>query len=125
MTGDQRARWLRRHSTEAERALWRELRGARLGGYKFRRQAAIGRYVVDFVCFGTGLVVEVDGGQHTRQRQHDAQRTTWLESQGFRVLRFWNHEVLGNMDAVKAVIWRTLKEMSPLDPLFPGGRGLA
>ncbi|MDE0204955.1 MAG: DUF559 domain-containing protein [Candidatus Tectomicrobia bacterium] len=111
MTRHQAARRLRHNQTGAEHALWRELRSGRLQGRKFYRQASIGKYVVDFVCFGAGLVVEVDGGQHTAQRQDDDKRTAWLETQGFRVLRFWNNEVLENMEAVKTVIAETLTRM--------------
>ena len=76
------ARQLRKGSTEAERALWQQLRAARFEGRKFRRQVPIGRYVVDFVCFEARLIVELDGGQHAARQPYDAQRTTWLESQG-------------------------------------------
>ena len=109
----QAARKLRQNATDAERALWQQLRAARLGGHKFRRQAPIGRYIVDFVCFEACLIVEVDGGQHVERRQQDAQRTAWLASQGFRVLRFWNTEVLGNMEVVKAVIARACAGKPP------------
>ena len=111
MARPQVARQLRHNLTGAEQALWRELRAKRFSGSKFRRQVLIGRYVVDFVCFGAGLVIEVDGGQHADRRQHDAQRTAWLGTQGFKVLRFWNTEVLGNLEAVKAVIAEELEGM--------------
>ena len=107
------ARRLRQNATDAERALWRHLRAARLDGHKFRRQAPIGRYVVDFVCFEARLIVEVDGGQHAAQQRQDAQRTVWLAAQGFRVLRFWNTEVLGEVEAVKEVIGRACAGNSP------------
>ena len=113
MTRRQAARKLRQNATDAERALWQQLRAARLGGHKFRRQASIGRYIVDFVCFGACLIVEVDGGQHAERQRQDAQRTAWLASQGFRVLRFWNTEVLGDVEAVKAVIARACAEKPP------------
>ena len=80
--------------------MWQKLRGKQLMGLKFRRQAPIGNYIVDFVCFENGLVIEVDGGQHAEQKEYDAERTRWLETQGFRVIRFWNNEVLAEMDAV-------------------------
>ena len=95
-----RAKRLRRDSTDAERALWRHLRNKRLLGYKFRRQAPIGQYIVDFVCFSQNLIVELDGGQHLTQRDYDAKRTEWLQSRGFRVLRFWDNEALGDVDSV-------------------------
>ena len=113
MTRCQAARRLRQKATDAESALWQQVRASRLGGHKFRRQAAIGRYIVDFVCFETRLIVEVDGGQHAERQRQDAQRTAWLASQGFRVLRFWNTEVLGDVEAVKAVIARACSETPP------------
>jgi very-short-patch-repair endonuclease len=99
--------------TDAERHLWGELRRRQMAGAKFRRQACIGRFVVDFVCFEERLVIELDGGQHTEQVEHDGQRTRWLNSQGFHVLRFWNHEVFEDMDSVLDVIWNTLEEEAP------------
>ena len=113
MTRRQAARDLRQNATDAEQALWLQLRAARLGGHKFRRQASIGRYIVDFVCFEVCLIVEVDGGQHAERHRQDAQRTAWLASQGFRVLRFWNTEVLGDMEAVKEVIARACAGKPP------------
>jgi very-short-patch-repair endonuclease len=88
-------------------------------GVKFRRQAVIGRYIVDFVCFEKRLVIEVDGGQHNQSR-HDDRRDEWLKIQGFEVLRFWNNEVLGNLDGVYQRIEEYL-EKSPLpDPPHKG-----
>jgi len=105
-----RARGLRRASTEAEKLLWQKLRARQLGGAKSCRQTPIGPYIVDFASFEHRLVVEIDGGQHnTRQgRQHDLKRTAWLEAQGFRVLRFWNNQVLTNLEGV---LERTLQEL--------------
>ena len=90
-----RARSLRRDMTETERLMWAKLRNRRFGRFKFRRQVPIGRYIVDFVCFARRLIVELDGGQHTQQQAYDAERTRWLESNGFRVVRIWNHHVVG------------------------------
>lgn len=104
-----RARALRKNPTEVERALWRHLRLRQLGGYKFRRQQAIGQYVVDFVCFEKRLVIEVDGGHHSQADAHDSMRSAWLEGQGFRILRFWNNQVLADVDAVKCVILEALE----------------
>jgi len=95
-----KARTLRRHMTDAEGALWCRLRSRRLCGYKFRRQHPIGPYIVDFLCPARRLVVEVDGGQHTATSERDAARTRWLERRGYRVMRFWNNEVLNETDAV-------------------------
>ena len=102
------ARALRRAPTEAERALWKHIRLRQLEGHKFRRQQPIGSFIVDFVCFERRLVVELDGGQHATQVALDAGRTAWLEAQGFRVMRFWNHEVLRDTEAVKETIRRAL-----------------
>jgi very-short-patch-repair endonuclease len=108
-----RARQLRKHPTEVEIKLWRHLRLRQIGGYKFRRQQPLGTYIVDFVCLEKKVVVELDGGQHAEQISEDAQRTAWLESQGFHVLRFWNHQVLEEMETVKAVIYQTLLDFNP------------
>jgi len=100
----ERARDLRRDPTEAERALWKHLRLRQLHGHKFRRQQPLGRYIVDFVCLEKRLIVELDGGHHAEQVASDIERTAWLEAQGFRVMRFWNHDVLRDIEAVKEVI---------------------
>jgi very-short-patch-repair endonuclease len=96
------ARTLRNEPTPAEKRLWHFLRAQRLGGYKFRRQAAIGTYIVDFVCFSAKLIVELDGPQHLEPAavKHDKRRTDWLTARGFRVLRFRNQELDENIDAV-------------------------
>lgn len=103
---------LRRDQTRAEQKLWSRLRDRRLSGYKFRRQVPLGRFIVDFSCYDARLVVELDGGQHAKavQSMTDSERTAWLESRGFRVLRFWNNEVEENMDGVLARILDVLKE---------------
>ena len=97
---------LRNRATDAERALWKSLRGDSLNGLRFRRQFPLGVYIVDFVCFEVRLIVEVDGGQHAESK-HDETRDIWLKSQGFQVLRFWNNEVLQNMEGVMQVIAET------------------
>ncbi|MGE0876669.1 MAG: endonuclease domain-containing protein [Burkholderiales bacterium] len=95
------ARVLRRQATDAERRLWRELRGSRFMNMKFRRQHPIGRYVADFACVEAKLVVEVDGSQHLdREASQDAERTRVLNARGYRVLRFWNNDVLKHTEAV-------------------------
>lgn len=108
-----KAKELRRNSTDAERVLWRQLRAHRFAGYKFRRQQPIGRYIVDLVCFEKRLIIEVDGGQHAEQVAYDGERSAWLQSQGFRVLRFWNHEVLQNTEGVMEVILRECERKAP------------
>ena len=113
------ARRLRSDPTEAERHLWHVLRAKSLG-VKFRRQAVIGRYIVDFVCFEKKLVVEVDGGGHCAS-QGDIIRDEWLNDQGFEVLRFWNNDVLANLEGVFQKIEERLK--SPSLALPTRGRG--
>ncbi|MBN1425934.1 endonuclease domain-containing protein [Candidatus Fermentibacteria bacterium] len=93
------ARNLRQRSTDAERKLWAHLRGRRMGGVKFRRQHPIGQYIVDFVSNEVGLVIEVDGGHHL-ESEADVARDAWLKSQGYQILRFWNHEVLAHTQSV-------------------------
>jgi very-short-patch-repair endonuclease len=97
-----RARQLRRDATDAEKRLWKILRDRQLGGAKFRRQQPIGAYFADFVCFEHSLIIEADGGQHTPEV--DAVRTRYLEAHGFRVLRFWNNEILVNTEGVMVAI---------------------
>jgi very-short-patch-repair endonuclease len=111
-----RARKLRRERTEAEEALWQRVRAGRLLGYKFRTQAPIGRYHPDFCCPAAKLIVELDGSQHAESDAitYDAERTAFLESQGYRVLRFWNNDVLTDMDAVVSAILRALSGDLPL-----------
>jgi len=94
------ARTLRKQMTDAERVLWRYLRNRNLTNLKFRRQVPIGGYIVDFLCYEKKLIIEVDGGQHAVEEEADRKRTEWLEKQGYRVIRFWNHDVLMNMDSV-------------------------
>jgi very-short-patch-repair endonuclease len=106
-----RTRQLRCNQTEAERRLWSRLRDRQLAGYKFRRQVAFGPFIVDFICFDARLLIELDGGQHGEcpQQLHDDERTAWLESQGYRMLRFWNNEVLENVDGVLTAIAEALR----------------
>ena len=101
------ARRLRRNLTDAERKLWFHLRNRALMGCKFRRQQPIGPYVADFVCFERGLIVEADGGQHSDVRADEC-RTCYLRSHGYRVLRFWNNDVLTRTEAVLEQIHATL-----------------
>ena len=91
---------LRKEMTASERQLWKRLRCRQVEGLYFRRQCPIGPYIVDFVCLEKMLVVEIDGSQHMSQQDADQSRTEWLQRHGFRVLRFWNNEVLRELDAV-------------------------
>jgi very-short-patch-repair endonuclease len=104
------AKQLRSNSTDLERLLWSRLRANRLTGFKFRRQLPIGPYIVDFACCEARLIVELDGGQHAETVLQDASRDDWLGEQGFRVLRFWNNDVLENLDGV---LMRILEHLSP------------
>ena len=106
------ARRLRNNSTEAKECLWQAFRSEGFD-VKFRRQAVIGQYIVDFVCFEKKLVVEVDGGQHC-QNQSDSVRDEWLSSQGFGILRFWNNDVLENLDGVAQKIKERLNSSPSL-----------
>ena len=103
-----KARTLRNEGTDAERRLWRYLRGRQLGNYKFRRQYPIAGYIADFACVDAKLVIELDGGQHAEQIQYDAQRTRKIESNGYWVVRFWNDDVLLRTEAVVEEIMRHL-----------------
>ncbi|MBI2831086.1 MAG: endonuclease domain-containing protein [Chloroflexi bacterium] len=105
------ARELRRKQTEAEKVLWSKLRNFQIPGVKFRRQQPIGEYIVDFVCLDKKLIIEIDGGQHNETvfKENDDSRTLWLESVGYRVIRFWNNEVLLNTDGVLTRITEILK----------------
>ena len=107
--------------TDAERRLWQRLRGNQLG-VKFRRQHPFENYILDFVCLPLALIVEVDGGQHTEQAEYDSKRTALLEAAGFRVQRFWNNQVLNELDAVVEVIRATI-ETHPHPNLPPEGEG--
>jgi very-short-patch-repair endonuclease len=100
----ERARELRKGMTDAERLLWSRLRRRQVHGLRFRRQHPIGPFIADFACPQAGLVIELDGGQHALAKDKDAARTRWLEQSGYRVLRFWNNDVLTQIDAVLHVI---------------------
>ena len=104
------ARRLRRDQTDVERKLWYALRDRRLHGFKFRRQQPIGSYIVDFVCFEAKLIIELDGGQHgfDENLAADAARTVYLQSEGFRIMRYWNAELIENLDGAIEGICREL-----------------
>ncbi|RWE19567.1 MAG: endonuclease domain-containing protein [Mesorhizobium sp.] len=105
------ARTMRREPTEAEDRLWQELRGRRLDKIKFRRQVPVGRFVADFVCAEARLIVEIDGSQHAESR-HDKERDAELKARGFRVLRFWNDDVLKGLEAVCDTIIAYVRDVS-------------
>jgi very-short-patch-repair endonuclease len=105
---NQRARRLRQSSTDAERRMWSALRDRRLTRYKFRRQHPVGDFILDFACTEFRLVIELDGGQHADDPA-DIRRTAWLEGQGWKVIRFWNNDIVTNTDGVLQAILRTLR----------------
>lgn len=101
-------RRLRRNDTDAERLIWFSVRDRRLSGFKFVRQEAIGRYIVDFVCRDQKLIIEIDGGQHA-DNARDATRDAALAAEGYRVLRFWNSDVMSNKNGVLNTILEALR----------------
>jgi very-short-patch-repair endonuclease len=113
-TGDTlaKAQRLRREMNDAERKLWSALRNRQLNGAKFRRQQPIGPFIADFVCQERRLIIEADGGQHSESIT-DERRTAFLESKGYRVLRFWNNDILSNLDGVAQVIASVLSTPHP------------
>ena len=118
-----RAKTLRNQMTDAERLLWSALRANRLAGLSFRRQTPIGKFIVDFVCHEHRLIIEVDGGQHAASKR-DMERDHWLASKDYRVLRFWNSDVLRNRDGVLQAIIDAAQTATPLpNPPPQGGRG--
>ena len=104
---------LRKRPTDAEKLLWKQLRLKQIEGFKFRRQQPIDNYIVDFVCFEKRIVIEVDGGQHATQSEDDIARDTYLRQQGLKVLRFWNNEVLQNINGVLEVIRESCLSPAP------------
>src|SRR3990172_10454835 len=102
--------------TDAEKALWKILRSRQVSGLKFRRQHPFGDYILDFVCLENKLVIEVDGGQHGQQAGYDENRTQILQAASFRVLRFWDNEVLKEIESVKEKIWLVVQEVQPHPP---------
>jgi very-short-patch-repair endonuclease len=116
------ARFLRKNQTDAENLLWSKLRSRQLENAKFRRQAPIGKYIVDFLCLEKRMIIEIDGGQHNEssEAEKDKNRTRQLERKGYRVLRFWNNEVLENLDGV---LEKISIELNPHPNLLPKGEG--
>ena len=109
------ARKLRREQTDAEKALWLRLKNRQLEGVKFRRQQPVGPYIVDLMSFGGKLIIELDGGQHNEEeiKSRDEERVSWLEERGYRVLRFWNNDVLTNTEGVLEKIREVLLKIPP------------
>jgi len=116
------AKKLRKRSTDAENKLWRHLRAQRLQGFKFRRQEPIGKYIVDFVCYEKRIIIELDGGQHSEHEEEDQIRDEWFRSGGFKILRFWNNDVLSQTEEILEIIAkRCLESPSPSSPPIKGG----
>jgi len=113
-------RRLRGSSTNAEKKLWKFLRNSQLNGFKFRRQYPVGPYVLDFFCFSKQIGIELDGGGHAdpTQKNHDEKRTTFLEEEGIRVLRFWNNDVLDNTEGVLEAILIAFQETASAEKEF-------
>ena len=116
-----RSRVLRHASTDAEQALWQRVRARQLGGYKFRRQVPIARFIADLVCGEGKLVVELDGSQHQQRTEEDEWRTKQLERHGYRVIRVWNTDVLQNIDGVLEALLSELQRNDGMSPTPPGG----
>ena len=106
----QKAKQLRRNSTDVEKYLWAKIRNRQLENWKFRRQLPVGHYIVDFACSELRLIIEIDGGQHAEQVLYDLRRTRFLQSKGYQVIRFWNNEVLENIEGVLEALTLTLSQ---------------
>jgi adenine-specific DNA-methyltransferase len=124
------ARKLRRSSTDVERKLWHRIRDKQIEDFRFRRQRPIGKYIVDFVCLDAMLIIEVDGSQHAEAIAADVARTQFLESLGYRVVRFWNNEVIDNVEGVlervrEALLQLATSNPTPTLPLAGEGAGYA
>lgn len=112
------AKSMRTNATEAESLMWQILRAKRFMNLKFRRQHVIVPYIVDFYCHDLGLVIELDGGQHAKTDaiEYDAERTKFLEALDFKVIRYWNHDVLRNTEAVLGNLWNIYSELKNTSP---------
>ena len=116
-----RSRELRLNPTEPEKRLWQILSGRRLAGVRFNRQFPIGPFICDFVARSIKLVIELDGGQHASSTAYDTNRTTFLEQRGYRVIRFWNHDVLENIEGIMTLIKEALKDRPSPSPSRSAG----
>ena len=113
---------MRKRASDVENSLWCHLKGKQIEGIKFGRQQPIGDHIVDFATFEKRLVIELEGGQHAEEeKDKDMRRDAWLNSQGFRVLRFWNNEVLLNLEGVLETIRVNCLRHPPLTPPIKGG----
>lgn len=114
------AKTLRKRLTDTEQVLWKYLRANQMEGLKFRRQEPIGNYIVDFICYEKRIIIEVDGGQHSVNKEKDNKRDKWFKEQGFKVLRFWDNEVLTNIEGVLEVLRDSCLNHPPLNPSHQG-----
>ncbi len=112
------SRNLRKNMTDVEQMLWAKVRGRQLQGFHFRWQHPIGDYIIDFICLELKLIIELDGSQHQDQQQYDMNRSQWLQTKGFELLRFWNSDILDNFDGVMQTIYSYLAPPQP--SLFKG-----
>lgn len=117
------AKTLRTRQTDAEQRLWYHLRAHRFMNLKFKRQKPMGRYIVDFICHESWLIVEVDGGQHQENAAYDRERDFWLQEQGYTILRFWNHEVMQQIEEVLEAIRQAVQPTLSPGPSPASGRG--
>ena len=115
---------LRKRPTNAEMLLWKYLRLRQMAGLKFRRQQPIDNYIVDFVCFENRIIIEIDGGQHAEDGKKDIERDSYLKKHGFKVLRFWNNEVMNNIIEVLETIRGHCLYHPPLTPPVKGGESI-
>ena len=106
MTNTTNSKKLRNNLTDSEKKLWSHLRRRQINESRFRRQHPIGKFIVDFVCLEKKIVIEIDGVQHNENIDYDLKRTKWLEDEGYKVIRFWNNEVLKNIESVLEVIYK-------------------
>jgi very-short-patch-repair endonuclease len=112
-----RAKELHRNMSPAEAKLWKYLRAHRTSGVHFRNQHAIGNYIVDFCCYSKKLIIELDGSQHLDQEGYDEERTLYLESQGYKVIRFWNNQIMNDIEGViKTIIFELEANETPSQP---------
>ncbi len=115
---------LRRSMTNVERMLWKVLKNKQLNGHRFRRQHPVGQYITDFACLEQKTIIELDGGQHSEQLAYDEQRTSFLRAHGWKVLRFWNNDVLNNLEGVFSIIVANLTDSPPSQPSPFEGEGV-
>lgn len=105
------AKTLRTNQTDCENILWQKIRAKRLNGIKFRRQVPVGKYILDFVALGKKLIIELDGSQHFENSEYDIQRTEYLKNLCYTVIRFWDNDIINNIDSVLLKILETYNNL--------------